>query len=122
MITRNGAVQDLLGGSAIDFLAVADLNNVDEQCRIVYCVYDPVATLADAVSVLLSSELLATARAWLVRERRDLSCNPLPFPLRYNGLKFLDGGRPDLDVISRHVVSIASARPRTCGGAPEIAP
>ena len=44
---------DPLGGSAIDFLAVADLDNIHEQFRIVYGVYDPVAALADAVSVSL---------------------------------------------------------------------
>ena len=42
-------------GSAVDFLAVPDLHNVNDQCRIVHRVYDTVATLAYAVPVPLSS-------------------------------------------------------------------
>jgi hypothetical protein len=90
---------DPLGSSAIDFLAVADLHNIDEKCRIVYGIYDSVTTLADPVLVPLGSELLASARARLLREGSNFSCNPLPFPLRYDGFKLLDRGCPYLDAI-----------------------
>jgi len=111
-----------LGGSAIDFLAMANLDDVDEKCRIVYGVDDPVATLADPVSVPFGGEFLTTARPWVITKRRDLSRNPLSLPLRYNSLKLLDRGRPDLDAISRHVASTASVRPRTYAGALPTAP
>jgi hypothetical protein len=58
-----------LGGSAIDFLAVADLHNINEKSRVDDGVYDSVAALANAVSIPLISELLATARARLLRQR-----------------------------------------------------
>ena len=53
VVSGRQLVSDALDGSAIDFLAVADLDNIHEQFRIVYGVYNPVATLADAVSVSL---------------------------------------------------------------------
>ena len=59
----------VLGGSAIDFLAVADLHNINEKSRVVDGVYDSVAALANTVSIPLISELLATARARLLRQR-----------------------------------------------------
>ena len=96
-----------MDGSSIDLLAVADLHDIDERCCIVYGVDDAIPTLTDAVSVPLGCKLFAAARAWLVREGRDPSCDPLPFSLGGNGLKFLDRGRPDLDAISSHAVSAA---------------
>jgi hypothetical protein len=95
------------GGSAIDFLAMADLHDIDEKCTIVDAVNDPVPPLAYAVSVTFAREFLATAWSGLVRERRDLSSDPLSFPLGYNGLELLDRGCPDFDAISRHVASTA---------------
>jgi hypothetical protein len=54
-----------MGVSAIHFLAVADLHNVNEKPGVVDCVYNSVAALANAVLVTLARELLASARPTL---------------------------------------------------------
>jgi len=58
-----------LGVSAIHFLTVTDLHNINEKARVVDPIYNSVAALADAVSVTLTSEFFATGRPRFRRER-----------------------------------------------------
>ena len=93
---------DISGRLPVHLAAMADLHDLYDSPLVVYRVHDPVGTLADAVAVLFSGELLTPMRARCVSETLDSGDEANADCARLNGLEFLGSRRLDEDAIACH--------------------
>ena len=92
----------VLGGLAVDVLAVCDPYDENEKFIVCDGVQNSVPPHTDAITVARSSKLLAPNWPRLVREGENARNDALPVFLLVNGLDLLGRGRLDQDPIACH--------------------
>jgi hypothetical protein len=97
-------LQRLVGlrASTIDLATVTHLEDLHDAGLIVDCVDHSVGTLPDAISLLLSGQLLATTGARIRSEALDSGNDAGADAARLDGFELLRGGRLDADAIACH--------------------
>ena len=94
----------VLGSLSVDVLAVRNSHDENEQFAVGDGVQNSVSPDTDAVTVALSSKLLAPNWPRLVREPENARNDALPILLLVNGLDLLGRGRLDQNPIACHAV------------------
>ena len=96
-------MSETLGGAAIDFTAVPDLNHFDSAARIIDGVDNSELTLSDTIALFCSSKLFAPSWSGFGGKRTNSVDDALAILLLTNSLDLFCRGRLDQQPISGHV-------------------
>jgi hypothetical protein len=89
------ARQNALGGAAIDFAAVSDLDDFNGARDVIDGIDNAKLALANAKAPFGADQLLTAGRPWLIGKRDNTRDDALAIFFRSDGLNFLRGGRFD---------------------------